>query len=74
MFVNPEGMSAGALIDGCGLKGASVGGARVSELHANFIINEGATSSEISALIALVKRRVYEERGILLLEEIRRLP
>ncbi len=74
VFVNPEGMSAGALIDGCGLKGASVGGARVSELHANFIINEGATSSEISALIALVKRRVYEERGILLREEIRRLP
>ena len=74
VFVNPEGMSAGALIDGCGLKGASVGGARVSDVHANFIINEGATSSEISALIALIKRRVYEERGILLREEIRRLP
>ena len=74
VFVNPEGKSAGALIDGCGLKGLSVGGAYVSQRHANFIINSGATAGEISTLIGLVKNRVFERTGVLLREEIRRLP
>ena len=74
VFVNPEGKSAGAVIEACGLKGMRLGGARVSELHANFILNDGGTASEVSALIALVKERVREETGIVLREEVRRLP
>lgn len=73
-FVNPKGDSAGRLIDACGLKGLRIGGAFVSEKHANFIINEGATSEEISALARLVQSRVFEKTGILLREEIRRIP
>ena len=74
VFVNPEGKSAGAVIEACGLKGMRLGGARVSEVHANFILNDGGTASEVSALIALVKERVREETGIVLREEVRRLP
>ena len=74
VFVNPEGRSAGAVIDSCGLKGLSVGGARVSEIHANFILNEGGTAEDISILIATVKKRVFERTGILLREEVRRIP
>ena len=72
-FVNPEGESAGKIIDDCGLKGRRIGGAYVSELHANFIINEGGTSSDVASLIDLVKDEVFRKRGILLREEIRRL-
>lgn len=71
VFVNPPGQSAGRLIEGCGLKGARIGGAAVSGRHANFILNEGATSAEIAALVSLVKERVRERTGILLKEEIR---
>lgn len=74
VFVNPPDRSAGRLIEACGLKGARVGGAVVSEKHANFILNEGATSAEISALIAFVKEEVFRQTGVLLREEIRRLP
>ena len=74
VFVNPEGKSAGAVIEACGLKGMRLGGARVSDVHANFILNDGGTASEVSALIALVKERVREETGIVLREEVRRLP
>ena len=72
-FVNPKGISAGKLIESSGLKGLKVGGAHVSEIHANFIINEGGTSGDIAALINLVKQKVVEQTGILLREEIRRL-
>ena len=72
-FVNPQGLSAGKLIDECGLKGLRVGGAHVSEIHANFIINEGGTSDDVAALIDIVKEKVAEQTGILLKEEIRRL-
>ncbi len=72
-FVNPTGDSAGRLIDGCGLKGARVGGARVSEEHANFILSEGATAEDVSRLIALVRDSVYRQTGTLLREEIRRI-
>lgn len=74
IFVNPPGMSAGKLIDECGLKGARVGGAHVAEEHANFIVNDGGSTSDVGALIDLVKTRVLRERGILLREEVRRLP
>ncbi len=74
VFVNPEGGFAGELIDRSGCKGLSVGGAFVSEEHANFIINGGATSADIAKLIDLVKERVFAETGIRLREEIMRLP
>ncbi|MDE5765743.1 MAG: UDP-N-acetylmuramate dehydrogenase, partial [Clostridia bacterium] len=70
VFKNPEGYSAGYLIDSAGLKGYRVGGARVSDVHADFILNEGATASEVKTLINLVKSRVLEKFGIELQEEV----
>ena len=70
VFKNPQGISAGKLIDECGLKGLSVGGATVSEQHANFIINNGANPEDIRILIKEVKRRVREHTGIELEEEV----
>lgn len=71
-FKRPEGCFAGKLIEECGLKGCAVGGAMVSEKHAGFIINyNSATSSDILALIELVKKSVYEKTGIMLEEEIK---
>ncbi len=69
----PEGMprSAGALIDRAGLKGHRLGGARVSDVHANFIVNEGgATAADIRALAALCRDTVLERFGVRLREEI----
>jgi len=61
IFKNPRALSAGSLIDQAGLKGESVGGARVSERHANFIVvKEGATSADVMALIRLIKQRVRQ--------------
>ena len=74
IFKNPDGISAGALIEKSGLKGFSMGRAKVSERHANFIINQGATATEIRALIAWIKEKVHETQGIALQEEIRYLP
>lgn len=76
IFRNPsEGCSAGALIDRCGLKGVRMGGAKVSEVHANFIVNEGAASScDVLALIAFVQGRVLQETGMQLDPEIRVFP
>ena len=73
-FVNPQGCSAGALIEGCGLKGARVGGAFVSREHANFIINDGGSAQDVAALAAFVRERVSAETGICLREEFCRLP
>lgn len=73
VFVNPEGESAGELIDRCGLKGARIGGAFVSSAHANFIISDGGSSADVSALIAFVRKQVYAQTGVLLREEIRRI-
>lgn len=59
IFRNPRGLSAGALIEQCGLKNAFVGKARISDRHANFIVTEpGATSSDIEQLIARVQSAV----------------
>jgi UDP-N-acetylmuramate dehydrogenase len=69
----PEGVprSAGALIDRAGLKGYRVGGARVSPVHANFIVNDGqATAADVRALASLCRQAVLERFGILLREEI----
>ncbi len=73
-FKRPEGHFAGALIEGCGLKGYSVGGAQVSELHAGFIVNRGgATAGDIHALIRRVQDVVYGETGVMLEPEVKRL-
>ncbi len=67
MFKRPEGHFAGALIQECGLKGARVGGAQVSEKHAGFVVNAGgATAADILNLVALVQRTVLERTGIAL--------
>ncbi|GHV56264.1 UDP-N-acetylenolpyruvoylglucosamine reductase [Deltaproteobacteria bacterium] len=72
VFKNPPGFSAGRLIDECGFKGERVGGARISEIHANFIIAEdGASSADILALMDRVRRGVYGQRGLTLKPEIR---
>jgi UDP-N-acetylmuramate dehydrogenase len=72
VFKNPPEDSAGRLIDACGLKGFSIGGAEVSEKHANFIINKGnATASDIKALITSVRQKVKEKSGIELELEIK---
>lgn len=65
VFRNPIGDSAGRIIESVGLKGTKIGGAMVSEKHANFIINVGdATGEDIKELIDLVKKTVKEKTGI----------
>lgn len=71
IFKNPRGVSAGALIDRAGLKGLQIGGASVSEKHANFIIaQKGCKSRDVMRLIDAVEQRVKEQFGIELELEI----
>ena len=71
VFQNPPNLVAGKLIEGAGLKGLRVGGAHVSNVHANFIINDlGATSSQVRSLIEIVKNAVFAQYKISLKEEI----
>ena len=71
MFKNPATISAGKLIDELGLKGARVGGAVVSTEHGNFIVNDGnATARDILELIAILKAKAKEARGIELQTEV----
>ncbi len=72
MFKNPQEESAGKLIETAGLKGKKVGGAQVSDRHANFIVNTGhATASDVLALMELVKEKVLEVHGVRLEPEIK---
>jgi len=72
VFRNPTDNFAGRLIESCGLKGKTFGGAQVSEKHANFIINtQTATSKEIENLIMDVGNIVHEKTGIRLITEVR---
>ena len=71
-FKRPSGHFAGALIDQCGLRGTSVGGARVSEKHAGFVINTGgATCADVLALCRQCREKVLAETGVELEMEIR---
>jgi UDP-N-acetylmuramate dehydrogenase len=71
VFRNPGGDSAGAIIDRLGLKGTRVGGAVVSEKHANFIVNDAdGTASDVRTLGEQVRERVRRETGIDLVFEI----
>ncbi len=71
-FKRPEGYFAGKLIQDAGLKGLSVGGARISPKHAGFIINTGgATASDILSLMRLVQNTVYDRFGVMMEPEVR---
>ncbi|MBQ9060208.1 MAG: UDP-N-acetylmuramate dehydrogenase [Firmicutes bacterium] len=71
-FKRPEGYFAGKLIQDAGLKGLSVGGAQVSQLHSGFIINTGgATATDILQLMQIVQARVLDQFGVLLEPEVR---
>lgn len=73
-FKRPQGYFAAALIDQCGLKGLSVGGAQVSEKHAGFVVNKGgATCSDILSLMEQVKHRVFDATGVVLEPEVKLL-
>ena len=72
VFRNPDGHYAAQLIEECGLKGKRIGGAVVSEKHANFIINDDkASAADIEALINLLQKTVEEECGVLMQQEVR---
>lgn len=74
VFKNPPGESAGRLIDQVGLKGETEGGAIISPVHGNFIINRGgATASDVLRLIERIRERIRAERGIELELEVRRV-
>lgn len=71
-FKRPAGHFAGALIQDAGLKGRGVGGAKVSEKHAGFVVNfDHATAADVRATIALVQKTVYETSGVRLEPEVR---
>jgi len=71
-FRNPEGDSAGRLIDEAGMKGEKCGGAQVSEIHANFLVNlGGATTADFLTLAEKVRETVHKRFGVMLEEEVR---
>lgn len=71
-FKNPPGQAAWRLIDACGLRGTRVGGAMVSEVHSNFLVNAGgATAADFLSLSARVKNEVFRTSGVTLEEEVR---
>lgn len=74
VFVNPPGDHAARLIEASGLKGYRVGGAVVSDKHANFIINEGAaTAADVETLIAHIQQQIQARHGVMLTTEVRML-
>lgn len=71
-FKRPAGYYAGTLIDQCGLKGLTVGGAQVSEKHAGFVINRGsATAEDVLELIRQIQERIWRDQGIRLEPEVK---
>lgn len=74
VFRNPENCSVGQLVEELGLKGAKCGGARISEMHGNFIVNAGgATAADVRTLVSLVRSRVLDAYGIDLHLEMRQI-
>ena len=74
MFKNPPGHSAGKLIDECGLKGHRIGGAEVSKIHGNFILNlDNATAHDVLSLVRHIQAHVKQERGVDLEMEVQLL-
>lgn len=72
VFKNPKDNSAGKLIEEAGFKGKSVGGAKVSDVHANFIINENnARANDVLSLIQQIQNAVYEKFDIKLIPEVK---
>jgi len=72
VFQNPSGRGAGRYIDAAGLKGLRVGGAEVSPVHANFIVNTGGASArDVLILMSVIRRTVYEKFGVDLVPEVR---
>jgi UDP-N-acetylmuramate dehydrogenase len=72
IFKNPPGASAGKVIEEVGLKGRRIGGAQVSMIHGNFIINAGgATAGHVLELIDLIQEKVFQEKGLHLEPEVR---
>lgn len=72
VFKNPRGDHAGRLIEAAGLKGCRIGGARISERHANFIVNGGgARATDVQTLMAIAQRAVWERSGVWLEPEVR---
>ena len=72
VFKNPDNNYAGQLIEEIGLKGKKYGGAEISQMHANFIVNtSAATSDDILNLITLVQQKVIQKKGIMLHPEVR---
>ena len=75
IFKNPRGLSAGALIDQAGLKGFRVGGAEVSDKHANFIVaHPGCRADDVMKLVKIIKEKVYDKNQILLESEVQIWP
>jgi len=71
VFKNPRGLSAGALIDQAGLKGLRVGGAEISQKHANFIIaHPGCAADDVKRMIGIIKEKVWEKNEIVLETEV----
>ncbi|MDR1103740.1 MAG: UDP-N-acetylmuramate dehydrogenase [Endomicrobium sp.] len=72
IFKNPKGFSVGKLIEESGLKGVRGGGAQISEIHGNFIVNiERASAKDVLALIGLIEEKIYKQFGIKLEAEIK---
>lgn len=72
IFRNPENKSAGRLIEEAGLKGEKSGDAQISEVHANYIVNLGAAKAkDVLSLMALVRDRIYSQKGVVLEPEIK---
>ena len=74
IFKNPPNDSAGRLIDACGLKGYRVGGAEVSKIHGNFILNiDNATAQDVLSLVQHIQMRVKRMAGVALQIEVKKL-
>ena len=74
VFRNPEPMKAGEIIEKLGLKGLRVGGAEISNIHANFIVNiDHASSKDIENLICITQEKVMDSYGVALKAEVKKL-